>query len=148
MNFNAIKSKAVDFFNEAKFISHIESDEDYSNALKLMDEVIDNYETYRPLIDVLSLSIERWENEAEYFSEFNQRIAKLETGVAVLRTLMDQHELTAADLKNEIGGKSLVSLILSGNRNLTLDHINALSDRFNLNPAVFLSKGNSNKQRH
>lgn len=148
MNFNAIKSKAVDFFNEAKFISHIESDEDYSNALKLMDEVIDNYEIYRPLIDVLSLSIERWENEAEYFSEFNQRIAKLETGVAVLRTLMDQHELTAADLKNEIGGKSLVSLILSGNRNLTLDHINALSDRFNLNPAVFLSKGNSNKQRH
>jgi len=148
MNFNAIKSKAVDFFNEAKFISHIESDEDYANALKLMDEVIDNYETYRPLIDVLSLSVERWENEAEYFSEFNQRIAKLETGVAVLRTLMDQHELTAADLKNEIGGKSLVSLILSGSRNLTLDHINALSDRFNLNPAVFLSKGNSNEQRH
>lgn len=147
MNFNAIKSKAVDFFNEAKFISHIESDEDYSDALKLMDEIIDNYETYRPLIDVLSLSIERWENEAEYFSEFNQRIAKLETGVAVLRALMDQHELTAADLKNEIGGKSLVSLILSGNRNLTLDHINALSGRFNLNPAVFLSKGSS-KRRH
>lgn len=140
MNFSAVKSKAIDFFNEAGFISHIYDESDYEKALALMDELVEDYDTYRPLIEVLSASIEKWEEESEYFSEFNQRISELNDGVAVLKTLMDQYQLKAEDLKAEIGGKSLVSMILNGTRNLTLDHIQALSDRFKVAPALFIAK--------
>ncbi|MDI8800070.1 transcriptional regulator, partial [Salmonella enterica subsp. enterica serovar Montevideo] len=40
-------------------------------------------------------------------------------GVSVLRTLMDQYGLKAADLANELGSKSNVSNILNGRRALT-----------------------------
>ena len=92
MNFSAVKTKAVDFFNEAGFVSHIYNESDYEKALELMDELIDEYDDYRPLIEVLSASIEKWENESEYFSDFNQRIAELDSGLAVFKTLMDQYE--------------------------------------------------------
>lgn len=41
----------------------------------------------------------------------------LDLGVAMLRVIIDQHQLTQSDFKNEIGEKSLVSLILKGERN-------------------------------
>jgi HTH-type transcriptional regulator/antitoxin HigA len=59
------------------------------------------------------------------------------TGAALVRFLMDQHELRQADLP-EIGPQSVVSEILSGRRELTLTHIRGLAKRFNLNPATFL----------
>ncbi|WMP17489.1 helix-turn-helix domain-containing protein [Thiothrix lacustris] len=90
-----------------------------------------------PLIGILATAIEEWENVAPEFAEFNQRMAQLDDGVAVLRTLIDQYQLKAEDLKNEIGSKSLVSMILNGSRNMTREHIQALSLRFNLNPAIF-----------
>jgi HTH-type transcriptional regulator/antitoxin HigA len=49
---------------------------------------------------------------------------------------MEQHKLGVADLP-EIGSKSLVSRILNGERRLTRNHIEALSKRFNINPALF-----------
>lgn len=140
MNFATVKAKAVDFFSEASFISHINNEADYGNALALMDELIEDYDTYLPLIEVLSVSIEKWENESEEFKEFNQRIADLDDGAAILKTLMDQYELKADDLKEELGSKSLVSMILSGSRKLTRDHIQALSERFKVAPSVFFHK--------
>jgi len=139
MNFSAVKAKAVDFFSEASFVSHIHDSSDYEKALELMDELIEEYDTYLPLIEVLSASIEKWENEADEFREFNKRIENLNDGVAALRVLMDQYNLKADDLREEIGGKSLVSMILSGSRKLTLDHIQALSKRFKVSPTLFLS---------
>lgn len=137
MRFSNLKEKAVDLFSEARFIGRIHSEEDYEAALELMDELIEEYDLYLPLIEVLSASIEKWEDESEQFSEFNKRITSLDDGVAVLRTLMDQYDLKAEDLKNELGSKSLVSMILNGSRNLTRDHIQALSERFKISPAVF-----------
>lgn len=58
-------------------------------------------------------------------------------GLVVLRTLIDRHKLKASDLKKEIGSKSAVSLVLSGQRNLTRAHIEKLSARFKVNPGVF-----------
>ncbi len=142
MNFSAVKAKAIDFFSEASFVGHIHDTSDYEKALELMDELIEDYDTYLPLIEVLSASIERWENEASEFRDFNERIAGLNDGVAALRILMDQYNLKADDLREEIGGKSLVSMILSGSRKLTVDHIQALSKRFKVPPATFLPAHN------
>lgn len=139
MSFSSIKTMASDLFNQAGFVSKIYNDDEYQQALALMDELIEEYDNYVPLIEVLAASIEKWENESEEFAEFNQRINALDDGVAVLRTLMDQYQLKADDLKNEIGSKSLVSMILNGSRKLTRDHIQALSERFHVSPAVFFN---------
>lgn len=55
----------------------------------------------------------------------------------MLRLLMDQHKLVASDLKEEIGGEALISLIKKGERSLTRDHIANLSKRFGISPALF-----------
>lgn len=50
--------------------------------------------------------------------------------------LMEQHDLTQDDLP-EIGSQPLVSKILSGERQLTREHIEKLSQRFKVSPAIF-----------
>lgn len=136
MGFAAIKEKAQDLFLEADFIGHIKSEEEYEQALALMDELIEDYDNQRLLIEVLSVAIERWENTSHEFVEFNRRISDLEGGVSVLKVLMEQHGLGVADLP-EIGSKSLVSKILNNERSLTRNHIEALSNRFGVSPALF-----------
>ena len=140
MNFVTLKQKAIDCFAEAAFISRIHNEAEYEQALALMDELVEDYDKYLPLIEALSASIKKWEDQAAYFSDFNRRIAALDDGAAILRTLMDQHQLKADDLKDEIGGKSLVSMILNGSRNLTREHIQALSRRFKISPAIFFRR--------
>lgn len=136
MGFEAIKVKAHALFEEAGFIAHVADEADYVQALALMNELIEDYEANGPLIEILAHSIETWEDESDEFAEFNSRVAKL-GGVDVLRLLMEQYGLGVADLP-EIGSKSLVSKILNGRgRNLTKDHIAALSQRFSVSPAIF-----------
>ncbi|WP_435275438.1 helix-turn-helix domain-containing protein [Psychrobium sp. nBUS_13] len=139
MNVARLKEQAKSLFSSAGFLTHIHDEEDYESALTLMDELIEDYDEQKPLIELLSLSIERWENESEEFSEFNANIESLDSGVSVLRVLMDQNKLNTTDFKNEIGGKSMVSMILNNKRNLTLEHIKALSNRFGVPPQLFIS---------
>ncbi len=61
MGFAAIKEKARELFDEAAFISHISNDNDYQQALALKDELIEDYDSQRALIEVLPASIEQWE---------------------------------------------------------------------------------------
>ncbi len=140
-NFDTIKAKAADLFAIAGFVSRITSEAEYEQALALMDELVEDYDNQLPLIEMLSVAIERWEEESESFAAFNRRIEQLDNGVSVLQTLIDQYELTLSDFEDEIGKKSLVSMILSGKRNLTVDHIQALSKRFGLSPAIFFGEG-------
>jgi len=139
MSYALIKEKAHELFEQAHFITHIDNDGDYKEALALMDELIEDYDNNKPLIDVLSLSIEKWEDQSDYFSEFNSAINKLNNDISLLKVLMCQYQLKGEDLKNEIGSKSLVSMILNGKRKLTTEHIQALSNRFNVSPSLFFS---------
>ena len=139
MSYALIKEKAHELFEQAYFISHIDNDGDYTEALALMDELIEDYENNKPLIDVLSLSIKKWEDQSDYFSEFNSDIKNLNNDISVLKVLMSQYQLKGNDLTNEIGSKSLVSMILNGKRKLTTEHIQALSSRFNISPSLFFS---------
>lgn len=137
MSFSTIKAQAQTLFNEAIFLTQIHNTEEYAQALAFMDELIEEYDTYEPLIGILATSIERWENQAAEFAEFNQHISHLDSGVAVLRTLMSQYHLQTDDFAHEIGSKSMVSMILNGSRQLSKQHIQALSMRFKLSPALF-----------
>mgnify|MGYP000588166179 CR=1 FL=1 len=138
MNVTKLKEQANSLFSSAGFITHIHNEEDYALALELMDELIEDYDEQKPLIDILSLSIERWEEQSDEFSEFNSELESLDNGIAVLRVLMAQHQLNTTDFKDEIGGKSMVSMILNKKRKLSLDHIKALAARFGISVQSFI----------
>ena len=58
---------------------------------------------------------------------------------AVLKHLLAEHGLAAADLSRILGGsRNLGAMILRGDRNLTLAHIRRLAAHFNVSPAVFV----------
>jgi len=138
-DFNKVKHTALELFSMASFVGHISNVEEYLQALELMDELIEEYDLYKPLIEVLSISIARWEDEADEFAEFNAAVESLDDGIATLKTLMDQYQLKADDLKDVIGGKSLVSMILTGSRKLTKEHIQGIADKYQVSPALFFN---------
>ena len=140
MNFLEVKKQANTLFSNAGFLVHIHNEKEYELALSLMDELIEEYDIYKDLIEILSNSIENWENLATEFSEFNRQVMQMDSGVAVLRTLMEQYGLKTKDFKDEIGSKSMVSMILSGSRKLSRGHIQALSNRFHISPSLFFEQ--------
>ena len=139
MTANAVRAvKATrELVNAVPFLGGSDSEDDYREALELVEYLIEEDDT-NPLIDFLASRIAEYESNNEKFAEFDKAVAAMPVGVALLRTLIDQHNLTYADLKNEIGSKSLVSQILSGQRSLTISHIKALSARFGVKPEWFL----------
>jgi HTH-type transcriptional regulator / antitoxin HigA len=80
-------------------------------------------------IELLTLLIERYE-EAHY------EVPKA-SAADVLRFLLERHGLKQRDLAKYLGGESVVSEILSGRRKLNASHIEQLSKRFHVSPAVF-----------
>jgi HTH-type transcriptional regulator / antitoxin HigA len=59
--------------------------------------------------------------------------------IEVLTTLMEANNLRQKDLVPIFGTESIVSEVLSGKRELNVNHIRRLSHRFNLSPAVFIA---------
>jgi HTH-type transcriptional regulator/antitoxin HigA len=84
----------------------------------------------REAIDLLSLLIERYESERYKLPEISP--------LDVLRYLMESHGLKQRDLTEELGSVTNVSLILSGQRNLTLKHMRVLASRFKIPVSAFL----------
>jgi len=80
-------------------------------------------------IELLTLLIERYE-EQHY-------TLPTATPADVLRFLLDRHGLRQRDIAASLGGESVVSEVLSGKRKLNAAHIEQLSKRFHVSPAVF-----------
>lgn len=80
-------------------------------------------------IELLTVLIERY--EVEHYSIPQASPAD------VLRFLPEQHSLKQRDLAGDLGGESVVSEALSGKRKLNAAHIEQLSKRFHVSPAVF-----------
>lgn len=120
------------------YVVNIKSPDDYKCALKLINELIVEYESNKKLVDLLADSIERWENKADEFTAFNMAVAGIAPGIAVLKTLMSQYHLRVGDL-SELGSKSNVRKLLNATdgRRLTRQHIEALSKRFAVSPSLF-----------
>jgi HTH-type transcriptional regulator/antitoxin HigA len=132
------------FAHEASNILHIKTKEDYEKALEIIEHLFneskdDIDDPLNDLIDIISKSIERYESRQEDIINFDRKAGDINQEVSILRVLMEQHNLTVSGFKNEIGSKSLVSMILNGKRNLTKEHITKLSKRFSLSPVVFFN---------
>ncbi len=86
-------------------------------------------------IGILAASGQIPKNDLERY-EFESRALSRPSELAMLRLLMDQHHLGMNDIP-EIGSKSMVFRVLSGERELSKKHIKALSKRFNISPSLF-----------
>lgn len=60
------------------------------------------------------------------------------SGAEMLAYLMDLQGLQQTDLAQELGGQSVVSRILNGERELNLRQIKLLAKRFKVSPEVFI----------
>ena len=91
-----------------------------------------------PLVDLLCVRIRAYEDNHPALRALREEIEAIPAGIAVLRTLMDQYNLTLSDFADEIGSKSMVSRVLNGQRKLTLEHAKKLAARFGISPALFI----------
>jgi len=137
----ALRDACHEFAEAAAPFIHIADENHYEQALELIEELLleaEDNETdpINAIISMLSQSIESYENQQEELVAFDQAAMEKPGDIAMLRHLMDQYALGVSDLP-EIGSKSMVSRVLSGDRGLNKNHIKALADRFQVSPALF-----------
>ncbi|ADJ29688.1 helix-turn-helix domain-containing protein [Nitrosococcus watsonii] len=133
------------FSQTAHRFIHIRNKRDYQKTLDLIEELMTEAEDSRldplnDLIKILAGAVEEYESKQDKLVRFHKKAEGIDPGVSALRLLMEQHALGASGLREEIGSKSLVSMILSGQRSLTKEHIAKLSGRFGVSPAVFFGR--------
>ena len=96
---------------------------------RLLDEIGDNEDhPFYGLLEVLGTLIEHYEQEHYDFEPAS--------GIDALKYLMKEHNVHQEDLP-EIGSQGVVSEILNGKRQLNVNQIKKLSDRFKVSPEVF-----------
>ena len=112
----------------------IRNEKEYDLAIErlnaLIDEVGDNEEhPLYELLDTLGAVIHTYEEMHYPMPECS--------GVEMLQFLMEVHQLEPSDLP-EIGASDAVLELLSGKRELTVKHLQALAARFHVSPTVFV----------
>ncbi len=93
MNLQRIEQGLSDIAAEASFIFKINNEAEHTQALALMEPLIEDYDQHEPLIDMLCISIEKYEDTAQEFKGFNNKLKQLNSGVVALSVLIDQHKL-------------------------------------------------------
>lgn len=89
---------------------------------------------------LLATLIEKYENEKFPIPDA--------TPQEILAELIEQNGLRQRDLVHILGPESVVSEIVNGKRPLSKTHIEKLSRRFHVSPAVFFPKAAARKKRH
>ena len=109
------------------------NEKEYEKLLAFVDELMEwtRYQKDERATSLLNLVA----NNIEIY-ESHRYPAKKISAIDMLKFLMNEHDLGQNDLP-EIGSQSLVSKILSGERQLTIEHIRGLSKRFGVSPSVF-----------
>ena len=112
----------------------IHNKHDYDLAVTMLNQLLDEVgaDEKHPLygfLEVLGIVIENY--EAEHYDLDGA------TGADALKYLMQEHDLRQDDL-SEIGSQGVVSEILNGKRQLNVNQIHKLSERFKVSPVVFL----------
>lgn len=110
------------------------TEEEYERTVALLDELIDEVgedekNPLASLMDTLGTLIEAYEDR--HFPE------PVGDPISTLAFFMEEHGVRPNDFP-EIGSQLEVEEILSRKRELTLQQIRSLSNRFNVSPEVFL----------
>ena len=112
----------------------IRTEDELDAASAIIDELTDREELSAAEADYLDLL----GNEVERYEDQHVEMPRV-SDAEMLRALMEEKGVSQADVVRGAGiSKTVVSLVLSGKRNLTREHIEALSKYFCISPAVFL----------
>ncbi|MCJ8270736.1 MAG: helix-turn-helix domain-containing protein [Psychrosphaera sp.] len=120
-------------------------------SIKTVFSVPHNDQEYHQLVETLDTLVDEiGEDEGHQLSAVMETIGKLIVNyeeqnfafnegspIDALKYLMKEHGLKQSDLK-EIGSQGVVSEILTGKRELNIDQIKRVSQRFNVSPLVFI----------
>ena len=112
----------------------IRDEEEYDAAIATLNALIDEVGTNEQhplyeLLDTLGTVVHAYEEKHYPIPECS--------GVEVLKLLMEEHQLEPSDL-SALGSPDIVMEILKGKRDLTVIHIHALAETFQVSPAVFV----------
>jgi HTH-type transcriptional regulator / antitoxin HigA len=112
----------------------IHTQKENERCIALLEELDHKGEKLSPaeqrLAELLTLVIENFEEKAYTL--------KPASPAEILSELMESNGLKQKELVDVFGAPSIISEVLSGKRNLTIEHIRRLSRRFNVSPEVFL----------
>jgi HTH-type transcriptional regulator/antitoxin HigA len=115
-------------------VSYPHTKKQYNKMINYLDDLIDEIgddqnHPLASLMETLGALIEVYENQ-------NIPIPNQDS-VSTLKFLMKEHGLKQKDLK-EIGSQGVVSEILNRKRVLNTRQIQALSNKFNISPSIFV----------
>lgn len=118
----------------APLLSPPQNEEQYDALVDALDELqeITGYDNNHPLDGLVNMI-------AALIEAYDLRVRPMPraSGIDVLRSFMEEHKLTQADLP-ELGNQSTVSQLLSGKRKLSVRQIQALAQRFGVTAETFL----------
>jgi HTH-type transcriptional regulator/antitoxin HigA len=112
----------------------LHDDVDYRNALAMLDAMagFEMNADQQDYFEAIATFVEKYEAEHHAIDETRM------TPVELLRSIIDEHEMTESDLGRLLGDRSLGHRILTGQRELSKTHIRILAEHFSLNPAALL----------
>ena len=116
------------------FLKPIHTKGDYDKVIHVLDELVgrtDLTKDQKDFVESLSILVEAYENEHEPIKEYNDPIE-------TLKFLLEANNMNRSDLGHLLGSRSLGSLIMNRKRELSKNHIRILSERFSVNPSLFL----------
>jgi len=111
-----------------KLIREIKQYNEYCNVLEKLVAI--GKESVQDEIDLLTLLIEKWDDEHNTFEDSDP--------IKILKSLMEEHDLKAKDLIKILNlSKGTISKILNYNKGLSKETIRKLSDYFKVSQEVF-----------
>jgi HTH-type transcriptional regulator/antitoxin HigA len=126
---NVIEKDTLDGIAAPKVITSDAQNERYISALLELEKKERLTAKEKEFAELLTVLIEAYEDE-----HYPIRAA---TPVEALMELMEANNLKQKDLGPLLGSESVVSEVLRGKRELNKHHIERLSKRFGVSPAVF-----------
>lgn len=131
----AIKKETGSIRRRRPDVWPIRNEKDYDLAIQAIEKLVlrdDLSETEQAQLDIFTTLVEAYDKERHSIDPSGV------TPIDLLRSLMEDHAMSASDLGRLLGNRSLGSLILNGRRQLSKAHIKKLSEHFGLSPAAFL----------
>jgi HTH-type transcriptional regulator / antitoxin HigA len=112
----------------------VHDETDYDNAMEMLDSLV-GFKLNKDQLDyveALTTLVGAYEDVHHAIDTSDVR------GLEALKYLLDQNRMTASDLGNLLGNRSLGSKILRGERVLSKSHLRILADRFRVDAGLFL----------
>lgn len=125
-----------------EYVHGIKTPAEYARATQLLDQLTDGRELSKAeerILVELEDEMLAYQRDAEQFRQPRNEIEASCTPVQLLRDLMETLGLTGSQLP-EIGDKTAVSKVLSGDRAISHKMAYALAERFAMEPGAFLPR--------